>query len=88
MLWTIATTSLLVLAASLPAVAQDATFDTDTVGSPPKGWMLTMTGKGAPKWTVEQRRHRSVQRAWCSNNPASHLPARAEGRHQHQGRLP
>jgi hypothetical protein len=54
MLWTIATTSLLVLAASLPAVAQDATFDTDTVGSPPKGWMLTMTGKGAPKWTVEQ----------------------------------
>src|SRR6476659_4061154 len=54
MLWTIATTSLLVLAASLPAAAQDATFDADTVGSPPKGWMLTMTGKGAPKWTVER----------------------------------
>ena len=35
-------------------MAQDANFDADTVGSPPKGWMLTMTGKGAPKWTVER----------------------------------
>ena len=35
-------------------MAQDVNFDADTVGSPPKGWMLTMTGKGAPKWTVER----------------------------------
>ena len=29
-------------------------FETDVVGSPPRGWLLTMTGKGAPKWTVER----------------------------------
>jgi len=31
-----------------------ASFETDTVGAPPKGWTVTRTGKGDPKWTVEQ----------------------------------
>lgn len=35
-------------------MAQGLTFENDLVGSPPKGWLLTMTGKGAPKWTVER----------------------------------
>ena len=35
-------------------MAQNVNFDADAAGSPPKGWMLTMTGKGAPKWTVER----------------------------------
>ena len=29
-------------------------FETETVGGAPKGWTATMTGKGDPKWTVEQ----------------------------------
>jgi hypothetical protein len=29
-------------------------FESDGVGAAPKGWTATMTGKGDPKWTVEQ----------------------------------
>jgi hypothetical protein len=29
-------------------------FDSDRAGAPPKGWTLTMTGRGSPKWTVER----------------------------------
>jgi hypothetical protein len=37
------------------AVADNTTkFETDAVGAAPKGWTATMTGKGDPKWTVEQ----------------------------------
>lgn len=54
MRWIIAATSLLVLAASLPVLAQAVSFDTEPVGAAPKGWTLTMTGRGAPKWTVER----------------------------------
>lgn len=50
----IAIASLFVVVMGVPVMAQDVNFDADTVGSPPKGWMLTMTGKGAPKWTVER----------------------------------
>ena len=34
--------------------AETAIFEADPVGGPPRGWLLTMTGKGAPKWTVER----------------------------------
>src|SRR5262245_38086816 len=54
MLWIVAASSVLVLAAVLPALAQVVSFDTDPVGAVPKGWTLTMTGKGTPKWTVER----------------------------------
>jgi hypothetical protein len=37
-----------------PLSAETASFETDAVGRPPRGWLLTMTGKGAPKWTVER----------------------------------
>ena len=30
------------------------TFETDAVGATPKGWTATSTGKGNPKWTIEQ----------------------------------
>src|SRR5215470_13187923 len=30
------------------------TFETDAVGGVPKGWTATKTGRGDPKWTVEQ----------------------------------
>lgn len=35
------------------AHAETVTFNTDTVGAAPAGWTVTMTGRGAPKWTVE-----------------------------------
>jgi 3-keto-disaccharide hydrolase len=31
-----------------------ARFDAEPVGASPKGWTSTMTGRGSPKWTVEQ----------------------------------
>ena len=31
-----------------------ADFEADAVGIPPKGWTATKTGKGDPKWTIEQ----------------------------------
>jgi hypothetical protein len=40
--------------ASVPAAAQSADFNGDAAGAPPKGWTLTMTGKGTPRWTVER----------------------------------
>jgi hypothetical protein len=37
------------------AMADNTTkFETDPIGAAPKGWTATMTGKGDPKWTVEQ----------------------------------
>lgn len=42
-----------VLGANL-AAAQPVDFNADSIGAPPKGWTITMTGKGTPKWTVER----------------------------------
>ena len=50
----IAAAQLLGAAMALPSLAETATFENDAVGGPPRGWHLTMTGKGAPKWTVER----------------------------------
>jgi len=36
------------------AMADQASFADDAVGAPPKGWTAAMTGKGSPKWTVEE----------------------------------
>jgi hypothetical protein len=37
-----------------PLSAETASFDADAVGGAPRGWLLTMTGRGTPKWTVER----------------------------------
>ncbi|HTI88149.1 MAG TPA: family 16 glycoside hydrolase [Alphaproteobacteria bacterium] len=34
-------------------MAERPSFEHDRIGSPPAGWMLTMTGAGTPVWTVE-----------------------------------
>ena len=39
---------------TVAGMAQLAGFDGDAVGAPPKGWTLTMTGRGTTKWTVER----------------------------------
>jgi hypothetical protein len=31
---------------------QTVSFQQDAIGSPPKGWTITMTGRGDPHWTV------------------------------------
>jgi len=31
-----------------------ASFEADAIGAAPKGWTATRTGKGDPKWTIEQ----------------------------------
>ena len=35
-------------------MAETANFDDAPIGSAPKGWTITMTGKGNPQWTVEK----------------------------------
>ncbi len=48
--------ALLVLTAfeATAAVAQTVNFDTAEAGKPPRGWTVTITGSGQPKWTVEK----------------------------------
>lgn len=46
--------AIVLFAATVAGVAETANFDRDAIGAPPKGWTLTMTGKGTPKWTVER----------------------------------
>ncbi len=53
MLGMFATTSLLLAAIGSP-VAQVLAFEAGAAGAPPQGWILTQTGSGAAKWTVEQ----------------------------------
>ena len=35
-------------------MAETVSFDGDAVGAPPRGWTITLTGRGDPKWTVEK----------------------------------
>ena len=42
------------LAVGTMAMAETVHFDRDTLGDPPAGWTMTVTGKGDPKWTVEK----------------------------------
>ena len=41
------------LLTEMSAMADQATFTNDAVGSAPKGWTVTMTGQGKSIWTVE-----------------------------------
>jgi len=60
MMMAVALIRMIVIVACLEAVvasplsAETANFEGDTVGGPPRGWLLTMTGRGTPKWTVER----------------------------------
>jgi hypothetical protein len=47
-------TAQLLGATMAPLSAETANFQNDVVGAAPRGWLLTMTGKGMPKWTVER----------------------------------
>src|SRR5215813_1669329 len=40
--------------AAAAMLAQSVNFDNLTTGAPPPGWTATLTGRGNPKWTVEQ----------------------------------
>jgi hypothetical protein len=43
-----------VLAMGAAAMAETAKFDADATGKAPAGWTQAKTGKGDPKWTVEE----------------------------------
>src|SRR5262245_60534840 len=55
-IWTgmIAAVQLVEATMASPLSAETATFENDRVGGPPRGWLLTMTGRGTPKWTIER----------------------------------
>lgn len=42
-----------VLCSMVTPMAASATFDADTIGKPPTGWICGATGRGTPRWTVE-----------------------------------
>ena len=46
--------AIVLFGASVAGATETVTFGEDSIGAPPKGWTLTMTGKGTPKWTVER----------------------------------
>jgi hypothetical protein len=46
--------TIILFGATVAGAAQPVGFDGDTVGAPPKGWIIAMTGRGTPKWTVER----------------------------------
>ena len=46
--------AIVLFGATIAGAAETVNFDGDFIGGPPKGWALTMTGKGTPKWTVER----------------------------------
>jgi hypothetical protein len=45
---------MVILAMGGAAIADKVKFDADAIGSAPAGWTQAKTGKGEPKWTVEQ----------------------------------
>ena len=48
------TTLLVIWVMESGAMADQVSFEKDATGSAPQGWRATLTGKGSPKWTVEQ----------------------------------
>ena len=46
--------ALLLLVVGRTAIAETANFDADVIGAAPKGWTITMTGRGESKWRVEK----------------------------------
>src|SRR4051812_25293455 len=46
--------TIILFGATVAGAAQSVGFDGDTVGAPPKGWIIAMTGRGTPKGAVER----------------------------------
>ena len=46
--------ALIVCMMEVSALADQANFAGDAIGATPGGWTATMTGRGKPKWTVEE----------------------------------
>ena len=41
---------IVLVVATVAGHVKSATFDNDSPGASPKGWIATMTGKGQPRW--------------------------------------
>lgn len=35
-------------------MTETVSFNSEPIGSKPKGWIITMTGRGEPRWTIEK----------------------------------
>jgi hypothetical protein len=46
--------ALIVCATEVSALADRLSFVANAIGAAPAGWTVTMTGRGKPKWTVEE----------------------------------
>src|SRR5262245_37922817 len=53
MRWSVAM-AVAMLGGTIAAIADTVDFRSEAIGAPPRGWLLTMTGKDTPKWTVER----------------------------------
>jgi len=51
---TLVTAVAILLLIEVSAMAGNVGFEADAIGSAPTGWTVTKTGRGDPKWTVEQ----------------------------------
>jgi hypothetical protein len=54
MKWALTAATLLFQMEATAMADNTAGFETEAVGTTPKGWIETSTGKGNPKWTIEQ----------------------------------
>jgi hypothetical protein len=77
-------TALLVM--EVTAMADKVNFDADAIGSAPAGWTVAKTGKGDPKWTVEED-PTSPSKSGGQAIGTRHLPASAQKRNQCEGWL-
>ena len=46
--------SVILFGLAVAGAAEPVDFDGDALGASPRGWTVTMTGRGTPKWTVER----------------------------------
>ena len=76
--------AIVLFGATIAGAAETVNFDGDFIGTPPKGWAVTMTGKGTPKWTVE-RDDTAPSKGLVLKQ--GHLSAGPEGWHERQGRI-
>jgi 3-keto-disaccharide hydrolase len=54
MKWVLTAAAVLFLVEATAMAGNTANFEAEVVGATPKGWIETSTGKGNPKWTIEQ----------------------------------
>ena len=65
-------------------MAETANFDDAPIGSAPKGWTITMTGKGDPPMDSRERRYGTVASQRAEAIRQGHVSACPQGWDEHQ----